>query len=259
MSRPREATSVATRTVASPRLNSRSTACRSACVLSPWMAATGFDARLESAAANSSADALVEAKTSTVPCFTKWSRRRSSHSSLYGASGSTSTTCVTSSLASPALPTTTRTGSASASRARRSKLARKVAEKSSVWRSGRTWPSSERTCGSKPIENIRSASSRTTKVTRSVRMPPFIRTSSSSLPGVPTATSAPLLSSRNCSCLLTPPYAPMQRSPWVRESLRACTTICSASSCVGATTSAIGPSPLRSSGWSITWVMRGSR
>eukprot|EP00965_Chrysotila_dentata_P083378 2750592-Pleurochrysis_carterae.AAC.1 len=58
------------------------------------MAATGFDARLESAAANSSADALVEAKTSTVPCFTKWSRRRSSHSSLYGASGSTSTTCV---------------------------------------------------------------------------------------------------------------------------------------------------------------------
>lgn len=52
----------------------------------------------------------------------------------------------TSSLATPLAPTVMRTGSVRASPTSRSTLRGMVALNSSVWRSGRTWPSTERTC-----------------------------------------------------------------------------------------------------------------
>mmetsp|Transcript_17543 Transcript_17543/g.40146 ORF Transcript_17543/g.40146 Transcript_17543/m.40146 type:complete len:253 (+) Transcript_17543:740-1498(+) len=252
MSRPRDATSVATRSGVAPFLKLRSVSCRSACVRSPWIASTRCGVRSVSLRASSSDALLVETKMSTVPCLTKCGSRASSQLHLNSTFSKTSTTCVMSSFASPACPTDTRTGSVSTSRASRSRFGLNVAEKRSVCLSGRTCASSERTCASKPSENILSASSSTTYVIRIALMPPFMRISSMSRPGVPTATSAPAFSSRNCSCLPTPPKAPMQRSPKPLANLRASITICSTSSCVGAITRPMGPSPLLSSGWSIT-------
>jgi hypothetical protein len=69
-------------------------------------------------------------------------------------------------LTDPTSPTVTLTGLERMSRASRSIRPGMVAEKSSVWRSGRIWPTMERTCGSKPRSNMRSASSRTRYVVR---------------------------------------------------------------------------------------------
>ena len=67
MSSPREATSVATRMGVWPRLNDRSTSCRSACERSPCIASMRWPVCRVRLRARSSVEARVDTKMSSVP------------------------------------------------------------------------------------------------------------------------------------------------------------------------------------------------
>ena len=178
---------------------------------------------------------------------------------------STATCWETPSAAQPAAPTVTRTASVSAACASASVLRDSVAEKSAVWRSGRTAASSDETWRAKPKASMRSASSSTRYVTRRrlAGAPPLPaaprRRRSTSRPGVATTTSAPARSALACSHLLEPPVTHTLLSPTLRPRRLASAWICCASSRVGASTSPMGPSPASSGRCSAAWRSSGSR
>mmetsp|Transcript_62292 Transcript_62292/g.197274 ORF Transcript_62292/g.197274 Transcript_62292/m.197274 type:complete len:234 (-) Transcript_62292:400-1101(-) len=206
MSRPRAATSVATSTWKCPSLNFLSTSMRLAWSLSPCRHATRkSDSPIFFS--TSSTFSLRPQNMSTSPSSTKRGRRGASHGHLVSSLASTSTSCLMSSLASPVTPTVTRTGLERASLAMRWILLGIVALKRRVCRSGRIWPTIDRTCGSKPMSNMRSHSSSTRKVVRLMVMVLFF-IQSMSRPGVHTTTSTPALSSLYWSCLFMPPNTP---------------------------------------------------
>ena len=99
-------------------------------------------------------------------------------------------------------------------------------------------PMMRRMSFSKPLSSIRSASSSTRYSTPpSASVPSPMR--SSTRPGVPITTCAPLIA-RICCALSTPPNTAAQRTASSAESA---SYVCSASSRVGARTSARGPLP----------------
>lgn len=160
-SKPRDATSVATRMRHSPVLNLCNASDRSCWVLSPckqyerkFMALRFF--------VSSSQPALLLAKINTRPSSAIAFRFAMSQGHLARSFCKTTAICRISSLAWPICPIVIFTGSVSTSSASASIRRRKVAENMSVCRSGRICPMIERSCGSKPISNIRSASSSTT-------------------------------------------------------------------------------------------------
>ena len=117
-----------------------------------------------------------------------------------------------------------------------------VAENMSVWRSARMLPAMVRMCGSKPKSSILSASSSTKYVTSSSeQMPSPIK--SSSRPGVATTMLTPERRAWACSLLGTPPYTHTHPTPTLLPASSSTTLICSASSLVGAMTSATGLVP----------------
>lgn len=202
-SRPRDATSVATRMRHSPVLNLFNASVRSCWVLSPckqnerkFMVFRFF--------ASSSHPTLLLAKINTRPSSAIAFRFAMSQGHLARSFCRTTAICRISSLAWPIWPIVIFTGLLSTSSARASMRRRNVAENMSVCLSGRIWPMIERSCGSKPISNIRSASSSTTKVTRFI-LAVFLRIISINRPGVATTTSAPLRRACVCSHLPTPP------------------------------------------------------
>mmetsp|Transcript_13471 Transcript_13471/g.32987 ORF Transcript_13471/g.32987 Transcript_13471/m.32987 type:complete len:266 (-) Transcript_13471:842-1639(-) len=249
MSSPRDATSVATSTLTLPLEKSRSAPSRSLWPSPPCSATAGMPS-LHSAAATSSHLVLRSTNTTVSgmggppldsPAASSASSAHSSSS--LPASAHRSSVCATLAVGVDTAPTLTVTGwlryacaSASISRGM-------VAENSSVWwRCGRRAMTSL-ICGSKPMSSMRSASSSTRYVTSdSTHTPSFIR--SSSRPGVPTTISTPRRSASTCSFLGTPPYTHTERTPHLAPASCSTWLICSASSRVGAMTSAYGPLPL---------------
>mmetsp|Transcript_30827 Transcript_30827/g.77844 ORF Transcript_30827/g.77844 Transcript_30827/m.77844 type:complete len:234 (-) Transcript_30827:167-868(-) len=211
MSSPRAATSVATRMWISPPRKRFSTSMRVCWSWSPWTPSTLKPEPL-SRSTSSSTRARWFTNTITSPSSTNAGILASSHPNLALSSSMISTIWLMSSLAPPTRPTVMRTGSTSASRASRSTRWGIVAEKSIVCRSGRICPMIERTCGSKPMSNMRSASSNTRYVARR-QVQAFIFSRSIMRPGVHTATSEPPFRCLNCSCLLRPPKAATVRRP----------------------------------------------
>mmetsp|Transcript_13385 Transcript_13385/g.37973 ORF Transcript_13385/g.37973 Transcript_13385/m.37973 type:complete len:227 (-) Transcript_13385:1596-2276(-) len=205
MSRPRAATSVATNTWMCPSRKLFRTPIRVCWSWSPWTPSTLKPQPL-SFSTSSSTRARWLTNTITSPWSTKVGILASSQPNLAASSSITSTTCLMSSFAAPVRPTVTLMGSMSTSLARASTFFGIVAEKSIVCRSGRICPMMDRTCGSKPMSNIRSASSKTRYVVRT-QVQAFILRRSIIRPGVHTATSEPAFRCLNCSCLLSPPKA----------------------------------------------------
>mmetsp|Transcript_30731 Transcript_30731/g.47529 ORF Transcript_30731/g.47529 Transcript_30731/m.47529 type:complete len:272 (-) Transcript_30731:50-865(-) len=159
-------------------------------------------------------------------------------------------------------PTTTSTGYLRDLRARFSTVRGKVAEKRTVWRSGRTESRMASIWGANPMSNMRSASSMTTKETlcRESIFPDCMVSMSIILPGVTTATCVPLRRSPICSDTLAPPYTAVDRRPRCLQKLRHTACICAASSLAGASTSPMGPdSPSPRGGWSIMCRSMGRR
>mmetsp|Transcript_26840 Transcript_26840/g.83014 ORF Transcript_26840/g.83014 Transcript_26840/m.83014 type:complete len:381 (+) Transcript_26840:651-1793(+) len=131
-----------------------------------------------------------------------------------------------------------------------------VAENMSVWRSGRICEQMARTCGSKPMSSMRSASSRTRYVTRS-RLVLRICRKSMRRPGVAMRMWQPWLSCISCGPLGDPPkmHADLR---WAGSTLRVSSSICCASSRVGASTRHMGPSPRSSGGCDSMWARAGT-
>ncbi|OMH83980.1 hypothetical protein AX774_g2527, partial [Zancudomyces culisetae] len=146
-------------------------------------------------------------------------------------------------------PTEISTGRCRILRANASICLGNVAENNTVCRSGRIFVTIFITCGSNPISNIRSASSRTKNVARRrfVTRPPFAASKSIIRPGVHTTISAPRLNSAIWSLIGAPPYALTVRIPSPFPKMRHSFPICIASSRVGVITTPIGPSPFLSS------------
>ena len=262
-SSPRAATSVATNTCASPFRNAPSAAARSDWCISPCNPLTLIPTS-RNAASHVSTCALRLTKTSTSPSSTNCRARCVSQFSLASSdpSGRTSANCATSALAPPGRPTVIVNASPpmTSSHSARTR-AGIVAENSAVCLSGRHPSHIDRTCASNPMSSIRSASSSTRYVTRRKFVadlcPP--RHTSTSRPGVPTTTSAPLRSSLKLSVLLPPPSTPTHRKPsCALAKRRNSDKICAASSRTGANTKTMGPSPLRSVRWSIAWTSAGN-
>mmetsp|Transcript_4127 Transcript_4127/g.18344 ORF Transcript_4127/g.18344 Transcript_4127/m.18344 type:complete len:231 (-) Transcript_4127:696-1388(-) len=172
-SSPRAATSVATRTCVSPFRNALSAAARSDWCMSPCIPATRTPAVFRSATTHASTCAFRAQNTRTSPSSTNSLARVTSHVSLASSdpSARTSTNCATSELAPPGRPTVIVSGPTApsfdpsfeprtSSHSART-LAGIVAENSAVCRSGRTPSHRDRTCASKPMSSMRSASSRT--------------------------------------------------------------------------------------------------
>mmetsp|Transcript_24486 Transcript_24486/g.76769 ORF Transcript_24486/g.76769 Transcript_24486/m.76769 type:complete len:212 (-) Transcript_24486:690-1325(-) len=205
-SRPRPATpAVATSSVFSPRLNSSSVVSRSTWSMAAWMAAQGYPFVTRSWKSLSHLSWLCT-NTMMEPRSNQTPRSCSSRMNL-SPSSCTSAICRMFSDATDLPPTVTSSGNLSTCFARRSTALGNVALKSSVCRSGRTWPRIMRICGSKPMSNMRSASSMTTKVTRSkdTRRPACIVRMSIMRPGVHTTTSAPRFRFAICSFTPAPP------------------------------------------------------
>mmetsp|Transcript_49705 Transcript_49705/g.106210 ORF Transcript_49705/g.106210 Transcript_49705/m.106210 type:complete len:269 (+) Transcript_49705:405-1211(+) len=134
-----------------------------------------------------------------------------------------------------------------------------VAENIIVWRTrsssspaasagGGMSSTTARSCGSKPMSSMRSASSRTRKRTPLI-LRVWSRIRSVSRPGVPTTRSSLPPSwnmARSCSCLRCPPKTHTVLQPKASASGRASSWICCASSRVGASTTPTGPRSLRS-------------
>mmetsp|Transcript_80650 Transcript_80650/g.246531 ORF Transcript_80650/g.246531 Transcript_80650/m.246531 type:complete len:208 (-) Transcript_80650:688-1311(-) len=203
-SSPREATSVATRIGLFPSLNSFSTQSRSSCFLSPWMHKAGQPSKRISRVI-SSLDRLLAQKIRIFDPSITFSRRRFRRPRL-SCSWITSTYCrIVCAVRNSRAPTLMCTGSSlQMSRASRWTSFGQVALHMSVWRSGRHCEQIFRTCGSKPMSNMRSASSSVRYVTRFRFVSPQSR-KSMSRPGVAMTISTP--SFRSCCCGLrgTPP------------------------------------------------------
>mmetsp|Transcript_98217 Transcript_98217/g.300307 ORF Transcript_98217/g.300307 Transcript_98217/m.300307 type:complete len:259 (-) Transcript_98217:72-848(-) len=242
MSRPRAATSVAISTSNFLFLKEARMRMREPWSKSPWRNSVRLSKKSEKFCVNSSALAMDLTKISSWPLASIPSARFASHAHFSSSLLTTSTYCLTLIAAWPTSPMVIRTGSCKMSRASCSILGGKVAEKRSVCRLGRTFWMMERIWYSKPKENIRSASSRTTNVVR-CKVKPFIFTMSINLPGLQIAISAPRFTSLNCSSFDRPPARVTLRRPSCRLSLKVSCSICTASSRVGQSTTPVGPSP----------------
>mmetsp|Transcript_119323 Transcript_119323/g.323715 ORF Transcript_119323/g.323715 Transcript_119323/m.323715 type:complete len:262 (-) Transcript_119323:281-1066(-) len=240
-SRPRDARSVATKTLTRRLLKTSMIRTRSVWSLSPWITSTCMPMRSFMLWANSSAACLDLAKTSTCPFRIMASSRAASQGHFASSVSRISAVCATVSAACPSLPIVILTGLASRSWDMRSIFGGKVAEKNNVWRLGRTFCTSERNWCSKPMCSILSASSRTRKVQRR-RVQPFILTMSIMRPGVAITTSLPALISLNCFCLDIPPAKLQIRRPTALHSFSPSFSTWMASSLVGHTARPMGPS-----------------
>mmetsp|Transcript_28197 Transcript_28197/g.76105 ORF Transcript_28197/g.76105 Transcript_28197/m.76105 type:complete len:321 (-) Transcript_28197:729-1691(-) len=224
--------------------------------MSPWMPAALTPAACK-VDTRASTLARWEANTIMSPSSTSICSFASSQLIFSASSLQMMASWRTSRLAIPSMPTVMCTGLVRASATRRWILRGIVALNSRVWRSGRIWPRTDLTCVSKPISNMRSASSSTRYVVRT-RVHAFMRMRSISRPGVATAISQPFLRSFTCSYLDSPPNAAETRILYALANLRVSLWICSASSRVGARIKPIGPLPLSSSRWSMMCTSIGS-
>ncbi len=158
MSRPRAATSVATRTFTFPALKSSSAASRCSWPLLLWIAAVLMPAR-DRWDASLSAPCLVRTKMSA--CRTSPERTSRTTAELFASRSTRWTTWRTSSVAVLLGVAWTDAGSRSSFAERRLMESEKVAEKSRFWR----WAGSQdriwRMSSMNPMSSIRSASSRT--------------------------------------------------------------------------------------------------
>mmetsp|Transcript_106042 Transcript_106042/g.342061 ORF Transcript_106042/g.342061 Transcript_106042/m.342061 type:complete len:219 (-) Transcript_106042:700-1356(-) len=204
MSRPRAATSVAMSTSTRRFLKALRMRRRSPWSRSPCRNSVFFSRNSVKFCVSSSALAMDFTKMRTWPFASIPSMRFASHAHFSSSFLKTSTCCTTLTATWPPWPMVMRTGWCSRSCARRSIFGGKVAEKSRIWRLGRTFCTMDRIWYSKPMWNMRSASSRTTKVARR-KSQPFIFTTSMRRPGLQMAISAPRLTSLNCSSLERPP------------------------------------------------------
>mmetsp|Transcript_25316 Transcript_25316/g.63323 ORF Transcript_25316/g.63323 Transcript_25316/m.63323 type:complete len:284 (-) Transcript_25316:116-967(-) len=139
-----------------------------------------------------------------------------------------------------------------------------VAVNMTVCLEGRICPAMDRSCGSKPMSSMRSASSSTRYVVlRRLRWPSVTR--SMRRPGVPTTTLGSSRSSRICPDRDAPPKTTVARTRAGRENLANSAWICIASSRVGASTTTAGPraSPrlagAAGGGCALTWTRAGRR
>mmetsp|Transcript_11378 Transcript_11378/g.38466 ORF Transcript_11378/g.38466 Transcript_11378/m.38466 type:complete len:201 (-) Transcript_11378:657-1259(-) len=153
-------------------------------------------------------------KMSTLPSSNQSPRICSVRMNLSRSSMS-STCCSTVELTTERPPTTISRGVLSMPRARLSMPRGNVAEKSTVWRSGRTFWSTDWICGPKPRSSMRSASSMTTKVTRLrfTSLPACMHRMSIMRPGVHTTTCTPRLRSAIWLATCSPPTRHVVRRP----------------------------------------------
>mmetsp|Transcript_12870 Transcript_12870/g.32126 ORF Transcript_12870/g.32126 Transcript_12870/m.32126 type:complete len:449 (-) Transcript_12870:629-1975(-) len=258
ISRPRAATSVAMSTWAWPFLNLNMTTLRSPCSKSPWMATVSISKNSLMFVASSSTTTLDFAKTSTCPLDTIPGSLSDIHVHFASSSLTTTACWTTLSAAFPTEPTVIRTGFFRVSRARCSIFGGNVAEKSKDCLSGRMLLQMLRTCPSKPIDNIRSASSSTKYVERA-KLVAFICTRSIRRPGAAVTISQPLFRSFHWSLFDMPPPRTTFRMLNLKPNLVASRSICTASSRVGQRITPIGPSSLARSLWSITCTIRGNK
>mmetsp|Transcript_43112 Transcript_43112/g.126763 ORF Transcript_43112/g.126763 Transcript_43112/m.126763 type:complete len:442 (-) Transcript_43112:40-1365(-) len=253
-SSPRAATSVATRTCARPLLMDASIESRRPCVMSPWRAAVWSFVLSRTSCAIMSTSRFRLANT------IEWHTREPSASPMdLSSSDSASslasvvlcicTFCVMSELATrrSTSPTLIRTGSSRKSFASCRTSFGHVAENMRVWRdvSGPAGSASttSRSCGSKPMSSIRSASSSTRKRTP-LSSSVWSRMKSVSRPGVATTRSSRRPRRVICRCCMWrgwPPKRHMVDAPNAFASGFASASICCASSRVGAITTASGP------------------
>mmetsp|Transcript_31773 Transcript_31773/g.94424 ORF Transcript_31773/g.94424 Transcript_31773/m.94424 type:complete len:208 (+) Transcript_31773:131-754(+) len=196
-SRPREATSVATRMGDLPSLNSLSTQSRSSCFLSPWMHRAGQPSRRISRVRLSPSRLVAQKMRIFEPSMT-FSSRRFRRLRL-SPSWTTSTYCrMVCAARSSRAPTLMCTGaSLQMSLASICTSFGHVALHMSVCRSGRICDWIFLTWGSKPMSSMRSASSNTRYVTRFRLVSPASR-KSMRRPGVAITISTP--SRRSCFC-----------------------------------------------------------
>mmetsp|Transcript_124 Transcript_124/g.372 ORF Transcript_124/g.372 Transcript_124/m.372 type:complete len:296 (-) Transcript_124:411-1298(-) len=216
---------------------------------SPWSATAGFLSSSVNLSSSSSTLCFDCAKTSSWPLASITSTRSDNQPNLSSSSATTSTCCVTVAAACPSVPIVIRTGFCKRSRDIISILGGNVAEKNNVCLEGRMFCAMERICGSKPMFNMRSASSSTKNVHRR-KLQPFILTMSISRPGVAITISLPFFISLNCWNLDRPPANVVLRKRKALLNLYASFSICMASSRVGHNTSPIGPSSFCSADWS---------
>mmetsp|Transcript_24077 Transcript_24077/g.71596 ORF Transcript_24077/g.71596 Transcript_24077/m.71596 type:complete len:428 (+) Transcript_24077:1204-2487(+) len=261
-SRPRAATSVATSTCARPLLTLSRTRSRRPCSKSPCS-----DSARTPSTLRSMYSATISASRFRLTKTMVWQAReeralpwpssfiaasifsiRSEESISLAPRASQSRTCCTIDLAatsSSSPPTLIRTGSSRKSIASLRTSEGHVAENMKVCRppSAGKWSTISRSCGSKPMSSMRSASSRTRCRTFFVRIV-WSRSMSFSRPGVPTTKSSfpPSIStSRSCRYFRMPPKTQVVRQPKAAARGLASSWICCASSRVGASTNARGP------------------
>ena len=201
MSRPRAATSVATRIRALPDLNSFSAFCRAAWLLLPWIATAG---RPDSSSCSASRlqPCLVLPNTSTCSV---WRRLRISTSSARFLGPSTG--CARCAMVWAMVfcaATCTSCGLSRNSSASALMRGSKVAENSSDWRCLGRRLRMRLIAGRKPMSSMRSASSSTSTCTASSLTLPRSRWSIRR-PGQATSTSTPRRSWSTCGCMPTPP------------------------------------------------------
>mmetsp|Transcript_6257 Transcript_6257/g.16668 ORF Transcript_6257/g.16668 Transcript_6257/m.16668 type:complete len:218 (-) Transcript_6257:731-1384(-) len=209
-SKPRAATSVATRMVILPFRKLSRASSRWRWSLSPWMAAMRKFARCSDRSCWSHMRFVLQ---NTMPLAEALPRsateawRRTSISIVFLLCGLQALMiCVMSWLpfSSSRFPICTWKASRRNSLARRRTLAGHVAVKNSVWRCLGILARILRICGSKPMSSMRSASSSTSFSTRSRRN--WLPSRKSLMrPGVPMTPWTPARSSRSCSCLGAPP------------------------------------------------------
>mmetsp|Transcript_23106 Transcript_23106/g.53410 ORF Transcript_23106/g.53410 Transcript_23106/m.53410 type:complete len:262 (+) Transcript_23106:516-1301(+) len=232
-SRPRAATSVATRTAGWPWRKARSAPSRSRCERSPWMEVAGTAERRRNSSSCSAAR-FVSTKMMVRPWLVasnSTSARRLSFSSVY------KTVCVMSAVVDPTRPTATKMYLVMNSDANFWISLGKVAENMSVWRSPVRGMFSRSTtlriCGSKPMSSIRSASSITRCATlASETLPLSIR--STSRPGVATSSVHPLSRLLIWERISAPPYTTTGKTGERCTNFCDSRKICTASSRVGA-------------------------
>mmetsp|Transcript_110010 Transcript_110010/g.350894 ORF Transcript_110010/g.350894 Transcript_110010/m.350894 type:complete len:212 (+) Transcript_110010:667-1302(+) len=203
-SSPRDATSVATRIGDLPSLNSLSTQSRSSCFLSPWMQSAGKPSSRISRVSWSPPRLVSQKMRILEPSITFSSslfrRPRLSYSCT------TSTYCrMVCAVRRSREPMLMCTGSSlQMSRASLCTSRGHVALHISVCRSGRTCEVIFRTCGSKPMSSMRSASSSTSFATEPRRSWSASR-KSLMRPGVPMTPCTPARMSRSWSYFGAPP------------------------------------------------------
>mmetsp|Transcript_67998 Transcript_67998/g.191644 ORF Transcript_67998/g.191644 Transcript_67998/m.191644 type:complete len:268 (+) Transcript_67998:287-1090(+) len=241
ISRPRAATSVATRTSARPFRNSLREASRSRCSRSPWIATALKPARFR--CISSAAAVLFIATKTSVESFGFCVSTSRTLLCLWWLS-TTRKLCSTLSTAPPTRPTPTQMYFLMKACASFCISRGKVAENISVARpscdEGMSCRSTmSRIWGSKPMSSIRSASSSTRCATSDRLTTPRLR-KSVRRPGVAIMMSEPRASSLSCGFASTPPYTSDVRIFDLKESFRASRKICEQSSRVGARTTALG-------------------